>query len=231
VARGRFISNKISDSERVNQLPITAQLLYTWMITHLDREGRIQGNPKIIKQKVIPLIDVTYKQVDSWLDEMAGLKKNGYGLIERYEVEGIRYIWMPGFDGEQSSRGGTAWKDRERESDIPPPAGIIPEINNIGNGVKEDILDPNFAAIVQCYHSEIGVISPTVKEKLEAIADEYKADWFQDAVKEAVENNARSIRYVEAILKRWKSDGKGKGKVSKGKQAPVKPEDEYEVDE
>ena len=36
----------------------------------------------------------------------------------------------------------------------------------------------------------------------------YPEDWIEEAMKIAVEGNKRSWRYVEAILKRWVSEGK-----------------------
>lgn len=226
MARGRFISNKISKSARVNKLGFAPALLYTLMITHLDCEGRMHGDPRIVKNTVFPLRDnVTVKQVDQWLKDMADMKKNGQGLIVRYEVDHETYIWFPGFEGEQVN----LRKDREAPSVIPPPPGLPPPVEKpepeAVNGTGDTILDPNFAAIVNAFHSEIGMISSTIKDKLEAICGEYPVEVVTDAISEAARQNHRSLAYVEGILKRWKVDGKG------SKKAPGKKEDDYEVKE
>ena len=41
---------------------------------------------------------------------------------------------------------------------------------------------------------------------------EYSESWVLDALKEGKEREKCSWKYVEAILKRWKQDGRGNGK-------------------
>ena len=45
--------------------------------------------------------------------------------------------------------------------------------------------------------------------KLGDLVDEYTDDWVMDAIRVAVENNGLSLRYIEAVLKGWKANGKG----------------------
>ena len=210
MASGRMVRNKICTSERVNALPIPARLLYTWMITHLDCEGRMSGNPLIVKQTVIPLTNYTIKQVDGWLDLMATQKSpvSGLGLIERYEINGIKYLWMPGFVGEQGQgRDGKepSWKSREAPSIIPPPPnGLSKEIPKEDSGI---ILDDKFARIAQEYEANIGMITPMISQRLQDISDNYPEGWFGKAVEEGLANNKRNLKYVERILERWKTEG------------------------
>ena len=53
-------------------------------------------------------------------------------------------------------------------------------------------------------------------DKLIEAEREFPDIWLREAIKLAVENNARSWSYVDAILKRWKREGKdsqhGKGR-------------------
>ena len=53
------------------------------------------------------------------------------------------------------------------------------------------------------------MLTPMNSEILKVIEDEYPAGWFEDATLEAVKNNKRNLAYIEAILKRWKADGRG----------------------
>lgn len=55
-AESRLIYNSISTSERVSSLGVKGALLYTWLITHCDTQGRMPGKPKIVKQLVVPLL-------------------------------------------------------------------------------------------------------------------------------------------------------------------------------
>jgi hypothetical protein len=65
-----LLDSKISISEKVAELPIGGQLLYTWMLPHADNLGFIQGSPKTIKAKVVPMLEVTEAQVDEWVTQM-----------------------------------------------------------------------------------------------------------------------------------------------------------------
>ena len=44
-------------------------------------------------------------------------------------------------------------------------------------------------------------------DAIKELIDTYPADWIISAVAEAVNGNARNMRYIQAILKRWKADG------------------------
>lgn len=56
-AEARLIYNSVSTSERVASLKVKGALLFTWLITHCDSQGRTPGKPKVIKQQVVPFID------------------------------------------------------------------------------------------------------------------------------------------------------------------------------
>lgn len=62
--------------------------------------------------------------------------------------------------------------------------------------------------IFQLYESNIGTLTPMIAENLLDAEKTYPADWIQDAIRIAVENNKRNWRYVEAILKRWQEGGR-----------------------
>ena len=59
-------------------------------------------------------------------------------------------------------------------------------------------------------------------EKLKLAASEYESAWIIDALKEAATSNVRKWSYVEAILKRWKSEGRNSKRSNNGRK-PTKP--------
>ena len=69
------------------------------------------------------------------------------------------------------------------------------------------IVDDKLKALVDCYESDIAIATPMVVERLKDSCDRYPDGWFQKAVEEAVRQSKRSLAYVEAILKRWESEG------------------------
>lgn len=65
------------------------------------------------------------------------------------------------------------------------------------------------------YEQNIGPLTPMIADELRDIESEYPAEWIEEAIGEAVTNNARSLRYVIKILENWKTQGKadrGKGR-------------------
>jgi len=76
-------------------------------------------------------------------------------------------------------------------------------------GSRPPPADKNLAEISKTYEDNIGIITPIAADKLKDIASKYSADWFKDAVAEAVKNNVRRLSYVQSILDRWSVEGKG----------------------
>jgi DnaD/phage-associated family protein len=62
--------------------------------------------------------------------------------------------------------------------------------------------------IYRLYEENIGLLTPMIAEELKEAESAYPAEWIEDAVRIAVENNARNWRYVSAILNRWKEKGR-----------------------
>jgi len=62
------------------------------------------------------------------------------------------------------------------------------------------------------YENNIGLLSPMIAEELKQTEAVYPQSWIEDAFREAVSNNKRSLRYITAILERWEQDGKGDGR-------------------
>jgi len=112
MARGRMINKKISNSRAVDALPEPAQLLYTWLIPHLDCNGCFYGSAQMIKSLVFPRKKYSKTRIENWLKLMEkthGTEKSV--LIVRYFVDGEQYLFMPGFVGEQIG----LRRDKERQ--------------------------------------------------------------------------------------------------------------------
>ncbi len=63
------------------------------------------------------------------------------------------------------------------------------------------------------YEQNIGPLTPLIADQLRDLESEYPPEWIEESISEAVENNARSLRYITRILENWKA----KGKVDSGK--------------
>ncbi|MCL5428920.1 MAG: DnaD domain protein [Chloroflexi bacterium] len=58
------------------------------------------------------------------------------------------------------------------------------------------------------YERHIGPVTPLLADALKEAEREYPLEWLEDAIRIAVENNARAWSYVEAILTRWRKEGR-----------------------
>lgn len=62
--------------------------------------------------------------------------------------------------------------------------------------------------VFQLYEEHIGPLTPMIADTLQDAEKEYSAEWIEAAIKEAVVENVRKWRYIEAILKNWKKEAK-----------------------
>lgn len=62
--------------------------------------------------------------------------------------------------------------------------------------------------VAAVYEAEIGMLSPSVAAALGEAEQAYPSAWVADALREAARQNKRSWSYAEAILRRWKSEGR-----------------------
>lgn len=81
--------------------------------------------------------------------------------------------------------------------------------------------------IFTLYEQNIGALTPMLAEILRDAEKEYPAGWIEEAIRIAVENNARSWNYIAAILSRWKKEGKGGGKPPSDEDRKRYVEGEY----
>ena len=120
MARGRMITNAICGDKKVNGLSDdTCRLLFTWLVTFADRDGRVRGDAAMVRSTVFPRrTDIEIEQVEKYLQEL-----HDAGLIIRYEAADDTYIWFVKFDKNQPG----LRKDREPDSELPPPPSAAVE--------------------------------------------------------------------------------------------------------
>lgn len=122
MAKARMLHKKISISLDVNKLPIEGQLLFTWLISHADDDGRIKGEPEYIKATVVPMKNWSANKVNTYLEQM---KNNG--LIYYWQEDNGRFIEFPKWKDFQ-----TIQNDRYKKSDLPSFLKI--ETNDVDTG-------------------------------------------------------------------------------------------------
>jgi DNA replication protein len=81
--------------------------------------------------------------------------------------------------------------------------------------------------IFSMYEQNIGMLTPMIAEILRDAEKEYPAGWIEEAMRIAVEHNARSWKYIAAVLERWKKEGRGEKKTSAEEERRRYIEGEY----
>lgn len=109
MAQKRMLDKKISLSEKVANLDLLGQILYTWMIPHADDFGLLQASARTLKALVVPMIDCTADQVGFQLETMRNT-----GLILEVTILGKNYYKIVG-----SERNQTLKKDRNPQTILP----------------------------------------------------------------------------------------------------------------
>lgn len=117
MADGRMLKRNISDSKKLGDLSNdSGRLLYTWLIPWTDCEGRYTGDPELIKGRIFPKVrSMTIRKIENLLIELHDSE-----LIDLYEIKGE---WCLQFRKTLQ----TIRRDREKESEIPPPPGGLRE--------------------------------------------------------------------------------------------------------
>lgn len=112
---------------------IGAQLLFTRLIAAADDQGRLQGDPMLVKSLCLPLVDrATIKTVDVWLGELAAQH-----MILRYEANGQPLIQLVNWWPHQG------WLRHLRPSRWPAPEGFEDKTKGHGDGQPADERPPD----------------------------------------------------------------------------------------
>ncbi|MFN2245440.1 MAG: DnaD domain-containing protein [Anaerolineae bacterium] len=93
-------------------------------------------------------------------------------------------------------------KGRQAIDDLLAGKWVLAELSKL---VRVQVQRPNIFVL---YEEHIGPLTPLLAEELGEAEDTYPASWIEDAVREAVERNKRSWRYIRRILERWQAEGK-----------------------
>lgn len=70
----------------------------------------------------------------------------------------------------------------------------------------------NTGDIFRLYENNISMLTPILSDRIGEWIDNYPTDWIKEAIEAAVNNGVRKPNYIDAILKRWQTDGRTNGK-------------------
>lgn len=124
MARGRIISQSISNSRKVAGVSDQAALLFTWIQPHTDDFGRVEGGADDVLFSIVPRRGWQVEQVEQYLKELWVAQ-----LVKSYHDEtGKRYLEVVGFEEHQTFR-----SDRGRKAKCPAPVEYDSQWYTSGN--------------------------------------------------------------------------------------------------
>ena len=176
-------------------LALKCFLRVLWL--HSQKKGypRFLTQGELLSDRTLArVVSASGESIEAALDRTAGLE-----LLLHLKVEadsGLFDVYVP-----NTERGR---RDLQRLKDSRPDL----EISDGHMTAPEVVSKPN---IFSLYEANIGIMNPLIAEELKDAELQYPEAWIEEAFREAVTGNKRSWRYIAAILKRWKTDGKDDG--------------------
>lgn len=176
------------------------------------------------------LPDTFFHQLLNQIDDVAELKVTLYALWRMQQMDGPSRALREsdfrtddlGLSAEQVRSGleravrrGSLLRPREGADALyflNSPRGRV-AANAVLHG--EDV-DASVAAVFEhpnifrLYEENIGPLTPLIADALKDAEETYSPEWIAESIELAVKHNKRSWKYCEAILKRWKDEGRGK---------------------
>ncbi len=70
-----------------------------------------------------------------------------------------------------------------------------------------EVLPPR-PSLFAAYEENIGALTPMIADAIKEAMTEYPRDWIEDAMRYAVERNARNWRYIRKVLEAWQQEGR-----------------------
>ena len=187
---------------RNHKIPSSAILLYYALLQISNSAGR--KNPLNVPIKL--LMEQTGLTAPTIRAARMQLKEKGLiDVVKTSDGKAPNYTIFSVPDPENSFRGSTP----DPENSFPILRVNNNRVNNNREKERKDSFNDSQIEAVTIFENQIHPISSiSEKENVISLIEEYGAEDFISATKEAVKRNARTIHYISAILRNWKEEGK-----------------------
>lgn len=192
------------------------ELFFTELLPGLDHLGELKLTLHVFwllaqgKKRARPC--VSYEELAADYGLLDGLDAPGLSpeeslrdALERAVARGtlLRVTQEPG------PGGGADWYFANTEKGRQAVDDLLAGKWTPGEPGKPLLLQAHRPNIFVLYEQNIGPLTPLLVEQLQDAEKSYPTAWIEDAFREAAALNKRSWRYVQRILERWATDGKG----------------------
>ena len=204
-----FFTELLPDLDHLAELKLTLHIFW-----RLARSSETKGSRPC----------VSYKELVADHRLLDGLESPGLSpeealrdALERAVARGtlLRVTQAPG-PAALAPAGGTDWYFANTEKGRQMVNDLLAGKWTPGEPGKPLLLQAHRPNIFVLYEQNVGPLTPLLAEQLQDAEKNYPAPWIEDAFKEAAELNKRSWRYVQRILERWSTEGKGDETARRG---------------
>jgi len=173
-----FFHHLLKDIQDADELKVTTYFL--WRVEHIDGPFRALCETDF-DVKDLGLSD---KEIQLGLEKAV---KRGSILRSEHEADVFFFLNSPRGRAAAEAFAKGQWRESAKILSVPP------------------MERPN---VFKLYEENIGALTPLIADTLKDAEETYQAEWIAEAIELAVKNNKRNWKYCEAILKRWKEEGR-----------------------
>lgn len=87
--------------------------------------------------------------------------------------------------------------------------GSAPLPRPLSKGNLSVRIEPERPNVFMLYEQNVGLVTPIIADQLIEALELYPESWIEDAIQVAVSYNRRQWRYIQRILERWATEGRG----------------------
>lgn len=174
----------LAEIDDLTELKVTLYML--WRIEHMESQFRYLCRSEIAEDDSLTK-GMPAEDIDSGLEK--AVRRGSLLRVESPEG-GFYFLNSPRGRANAEAMKKGDWRASARSTPSTPPAER-----------------PN---IYKLYEENIGPLTPLIADALKEAEAEYPPEWIEEALGEAVKRNKRNWKYVEAILRGWKEEGRGK---------------------
>jgi len=178
-----FFRDLLTGIDNLAELKVTLYVL--WRITHMESQFRSLCRSEIAEDDPF-MSSLSTTELDSGLEK--AVQRGSLLRVESPEG-GFYFLNSPRGRANAEAMKKGDWRASARSNSTPP------------------VERPN---IYKLYEQNIGPLTPLIADALKEAEAEYPPEWIEEALDEAVRRNKRNWKYVEAILRGWKEEGRGK---------------------
>jgi DnaD/phage-associated family protein len=182
-----FFTDLLPQIDHLGEMKVT---LYTlWFLDQLEGNYRCVSRADYAEDELLMQgLGGTAEALDDALERAV---RRGTLLCAALPEDGGRFYFL------NSVRGRAAFKAFQEGSWSPLTESHQP--------IALDLEKPN---IYRLYEENIGPLTPLIADTLRDAEQEYPTEWIEEAIRTAVQSNVRRWKYIEAILRRWKEEGR-----------------------